>query len=166
MFPTVFSGRYTVQLSEPVVVFLIGMRVNRGGGGGRWPWRCRGCSRAWAREPELGLLPVETFTRGRTVLLVQYWATHEQLERFATARDLPHAAPWARFTRELSGSGDVGIYHETYLVESGKVEAIYGDMPRFGLAAATSHVPITRGRETGRERIAAGASDPAARDAG
>jgi hypothetical protein len=33
-------------------------------------------------------------------------------------------------------AGDVGIWHETYVVQPGCYEAIYGGMPRFGLGMA------------------------------
>jgi len=48
----------------------------------------------------------------------------------------------ARLTRKAIGSdGGVDIWHETYLVEPGEYEAVYGNMPVSGLASATKHVP-------------------------
>jgi hypothetical protein len=41
-------------------------------------------------------------------------------------------------------SGDVGVWHETYQLRAGEYEAIYANMPRFGLAAAGDHLPIGR----------------------
>lgn len=156
MSAAVHTGRFAADVTEPVVVFLIGMRVNRWWKVRRW-WQVSSIMprmlRRLGEHPELGLLHTELFPRGRTVLLVQYWRSHEHLQRFATDRDLPHAAAWARFTRELLGSGDVGIFHETYLVEPGQVEAVYGDMPVFGLAAATRHVPVGRSRNTAQQRL-------------
>ena len=35
-----------------------------------------------------------------------------------------------------------GIWHETYLVRAGEYEAIYGNMPPYGLAKASSLVPL------------------------
>lgn len=154
--PSVTPGRITADLTEPVVVFLIGMRVNRWWKVRRWSQVARAMPKMMAAlqsDPELGLLHVENFSRGRTSMSVQYWRSHDHLDRFAKARDLPHAEPWARFMRELSGSGDVGIYHETYLVAPGTVESVYGDMPTFGLAAAVGATPVTPGRNTGRQRL-------------
>ena len=55
----------------------------------------------------------------------------------------------------------VGIYHETYKVQAGQYEAIYGNMPLFGLAAATQHQPISMGRyQTARRRLG-GENEPA-----
>lgn len=156
----IFPGRWTAEVDEPLVVFLIGMRVNRWWRVRRW-WQVSAAMprmlKALEQDPELGLLHTEFFA-GRRALLVQYWRSFDHLERFATDRDLPHAAAWGRFMRELSGSGDVGIYHETYVVEPGDVEALYGDMPLFGLAAATSHVPVTAGGRSARKRMAATAA--------
>ncbi|WP_265578500.1 MULTISPECIES: DUF4188 domain-containing protein [unclassified Nostoc] len=59
-----------------------------------------------------------------------------------------------RFNRKVLGTdGSVGIWHETYLIEPGRDEAIYGNMPVFGLAAATKHVPAMGRRETARRRL-------------
>jgi len=53
----------------------------------------------------------------------------------------------------VGNDGTVGIWHETYLVQAGQYEAVYGNMPIFGLAAATQHVPATGRRETAAGRI-------------
>jgi hypothetical protein len=42
----------------------------------------------------------------------------------------------------------VVIWHETYLVEPGKYEALYGNVPVFELASTTKHVPAMDRRET------------------
>ncbi|MEH2405548.1 monooxygenase family protein [Nostoc sp.] len=60
----------------------------------------------------------------------------------------------------IGADGSVGIWHETYLIEPGRYEAVYGNMPVFGLAAATKHVPAIRQRETARRRLG-GDSEPA-----
>ena len=62
--------------------------------------------------------------------------------------------------KAIGGNGVVGIYHETYLVNAGQYEAVYGNMPLFGLAAATQHVPAVGRRETARRRLG-GQNEPA-----
>ncbi len=52
-------------------------------------------------------------------LLLQYWRSHEDLERFG--RTLPHTGWWAWFNQHF-GQG-VGFYHEVYQVRT--AEAIY-----------------------------------------
>ncbi|HEY4959456.1 MAG TPA: DUF4188 domain-containing protein, partial [Terriglobales bacterium] len=53
-----------------------------------------------------------------------------------------------------------GIWHETYLVNARQYECVYGNMPLFGLAAATNHVAAIGNRETARLRMG-GQSEPA-----
>jgi hypothetical protein len=62
--------------------------------------------------------------------------------------------------KAIGSDGSVGIWHETYLVGAGKYEAVYGNMPVFGLAAATNHVPAVGRRETARRRLG-GENEPA-----
>jgi hypothetical protein len=55
----------------------------------------------------------------------------------------------------------VGIWHETYAVEAGRYEVIYNNMPLFGLAKATEHVPAKGRLETARRRMRQGENEPA-----
>src|SRR6266567_1704880 len=65
-----------------------------------------------------------------------------------------------RINKAIGSDGSVGIWHETYLVEPGRYEAVYGNMPVFGLASATKHVPAVGRRETARRRLG-GENEPA-----
>jgi|GEM_PF-6486859 len=59
------------------------------------------------------------------------------------------------------GRGIPRRFDETYKVQAGQYEAIYGNMPLFGLAAATQHQPISMGRyQTARRRLG-GENEPA-----
>jgi hypothetical protein len=141
---TVHPGRFTADIEGDFVVFLIGMRFNQ-------PLKVR----SWLRvvsampkmlkvigeHPELGCLGTLQYF-GRTTLLVQYWRDFDSLDRFARDKDLPHLEPWRKFNRAARASAAVGVWHETYRVAAGQYEAIYANMPVFGLAQATSHVPI------------------------
>jgi hypothetical protein len=49
--------------------------------------------------------------------------------------------------------GDVGIWHETFLVRAGEYESIYSGMPRRGLGLAGRLVPATGARASARERL-------------
>ena len=154
----VHTGRHTADLSDAgdeVVVFIIGMRINR-------PWKLRmwwpvftampRMLRHLEQHPEKGLLG----SRQALVpapLLVQYWRSFEDLERFARDKDDPHLEPWRQFNRRVGASGDVGIWHETYRVQSSKIECIYANMPASGLAAAYAHTPVRRGGQSAAERL-------------
>jgi hypothetical protein len=155
------SGRYTAQADDDFVVFLIGMRFNK-------PWKVR---RWWPvatampkmlgvldEHPELGCLGHQSWI-GRTTLLLQYWRDFDSLDRFARDKELPHLEPWRRFNRAIRDSGDVGIWHETFRVHAGEYEAIYGNMPVFGLAAAMGHVPVARKAQAAAARIGASETD-------
>jgi hypothetical protein len=76
-------------------------------------------------------------------MVVQYWRSFEQLEAFARAKDHRHFPAWTRFNRAVGSNGDVGIWHETYLVRAGQYECIYNNMPPFGLAKATAWEPAS-----------------------
>jgi hypothetical protein len=49
--------------------------------------------------------------------------------------------------------GDVGIWHETYLVRAGEYEAIYSGMRRHGLATAGNPVPASGRKESASGRL-------------
>ena len=86
-------------------------------------------------------------------MVVQYWRSFADLERFARDRDDPHLEPWRRSTGGSRDTGDVGIWHETYRVRTGDIETIYGNMPPHGLAAAVGHGADRRGRDSAAARI-------------
>ena len=100
------------------------------------------------------------FTLSGPVLL-QYWRSFDHLDRFARNRDDPHLPAWQRFNRTAGQDGSVGIFHETYVVAAGQYECVYGNMPRFGLAKGSEHVPAVGGRATARRRLGAGQDEPA-----
>jgi hypothetical protein len=100
------------------------------------------------------------YTQGLGVI-VQYWRSFDHLEAYARSRDHAHWPAWVNFNRKIRvASGDVGIWHETYLVRAGEYEVIYGAMPRFGLAKAGRHVPIAGARQAARGRLGYGAPSP------
>jgi hypothetical protein len=152
----VFKGRYTAQVDEPIVVFLIGARINKLLRFRRWWWVAMAMPRMMRKlseVPELGLLHAESFSRGRTTLMVQYWRSFADLERFARDKELPHLEPWRRLNKQMRESDEIGFWHETYTIQPGQVEAIYGNMPMFGLAKATKHVEVATVGETARQRL-------------
>src|SRR5215469_6560994 len=159
----VMPGRYTAQTGEPFVVFLIGMRINRFFALRKWIPTAAAMGpmlRTLYQHPEKGFLGGQTFLSGRGPALIQYWRSFEDLERFARGQDDPHLAAWKRFNRTVGADGSVGIWHETYLVPAGQYEALYGNMPAFGLGAAAEHLPATGRRETARRRLG-GENEPA-----
>ncbi|HEX8093289.1 DUF4188 domain-containing protein [Jatrophihabitans sp.] len=155
----------TADHDADVVVFLIGMRINR--------WRSvqywgpvvlafLPMIRELLREPSSGCRSARTFFSGRTIMAVQYWDTVEQLISYAHDSQGKHRPAWKAFNRNATKSTAVGIFHETYSVRSGHYETIYRAMPPSGLAAATDSVaPLARRGMTARARLATGGRRPA-----
>ena len=155
----VLEGRRTSEL-EPereIVVFLIGMRVNR-----LWQiWRWLPVFLAMpsmitelSKDPSRGLLSrPRAMLSGRVVTVVQYWRSFDDLERYARDPEALHLPAWRRFNRQIRDNGSVGIFHETYRLTGADVETMYVNMPAFGLGAATAAVPVRAGRQTAAARL-------------
>ena len=111
-------------------------------------------------HPEKGFMGAQTLISWRGVTTIQYWRSFDDLEKFARDKDDPHLESWRKFNKTIGSDGSVGIFHETFLVDAGKYEALYGNMPVFGLASATKHVPAVGKRETARRRLG-GNGEPA-----
>lgn len=156
-------GRFTADVEGDFVVFLIGMRFNRPLAVRQWlpvVAAMPPMMRLLGTDPELGVLGQHSWF-GRTTMLLQYWRDFDSLSRFARDDSLPHLEPWRRFNRAARASTAVGVWHETYQVRAGQYEAVYANMPAFGLAAATSLVPVGRRGETAKLRIGAAQQDQA-----
>lgn len=152
----IFPGRYTAQTDEPLVIFLIGMRVNHVHRFSKWIPVAKAMPPMIAelkKHPELGLLHVETAIYWRGVVNIQYWRSFEHLHAYAHARDSKHLPAWAEFNRRIGNNGAVGIWHETFAVQPGNHEAIYVNMPRFGLAAGVNHQPVKGRLDSARGRM-------------
>jgi hypothetical protein len=140
-----FPGRYSASIDGDFVVFLIGMRVNK-------PWKVHRwlpvfvampkMLRELAERPGSGFLGATQGLLTTGPVVVQYWRSFEQLERYARDPDAEHMPAWRRFNQAVRGSGDVGIWHETYRVRAGEYETIYSNMPRVGLARVADHVAL------------------------
>lgn len=159
----VIPGRFTAQTDDPFVVFIIGMRANKFFAFRKWIATAMAMGpmiRTLYKHPEKGFLGAQTFVFWRGVVTVQYWRSFDDLEKFARDKDDPHLKSWRKFNKTIGSDGSVGIFHETFLVDAGKYEALYGNMPVFGLASATKHVPAVGKRETARRRLG-GDSEPA-----
>ncbi|HYO40754.1 MAG TPA: DUF4188 domain-containing protein [Nocardioidaceae bacterium] len=149
------SGRWMADIEGDFVVFLIGARFDRRHllrsfrdlGGRRGMFHMLD---VLSKHPDKGLLGYEMSTFGG--LIVQYWRSYEHLERFANDVDDPHLAAWRGYWMRLGQRSDTGIWHETYLVRAGDYEAIYANMPPFGLGRAASLVTMAEG-STSRGRL-------------
>lgn len=153
----IFDGRYTARLEEPVVLFLIGMRINRLWDLRKW-WLVVTAMPRMLQElterPDCGLLGVRTYLSGRGITTIQYWRSFDDLLVYAHDKTGAHFPAWAAFNRRIGNDGSVGIWHETYLIEPDRFECIYDNMPLFGLAAAARHAKAEGRLAAARDRMA------------
>jgi hypothetical protein len=156
--------RMAAEIDGDFVVFLIGARLNflhLAGTimdlGGR-----RGMKHMLdylVAHPEKGLLGYQL---GLPVI-VQYWRSFDHLEAFAQDTDDPHLAVWRSYWKRVGNGNRTGIWHESYLVRAGEYEAVYANMPPFGLGKAGKLVPLQES-SSARSRIKAAlgpTADPA-----
>jgi|SRR6478609_9371879 len=132
-------GRLTVKNEQDLVVFLIGARINR------W-WllplslpilsKMNSMLRELEQDPESGLLAVQPVGFGTTI---QYWKSYAHLNRYANDPKKLHRPVWAAYVARLFKNFAAGVWHETYVVRAGEYEAIYTNMPRWGLGL---HQPL------------------------
>ncbi len=73
---------------------------------------------------------------------------------YAHSSDRAHLPAWQAFNQKVGTGGDVGIWHETYVVPSGNSESIYVNMPRYGLGLAGLVFPAKGPRATASKRLA------------
>lgn len=157
----IINQRMTATLDAPeFVVFLIGARVNRWWKVHRWFPVLSTMPRMIKEleaKPELGLLGWEQAV-GRTSIMVQYWKSLPQLLEYAKARNSEHLPAWREFNRRVGTNGDVGIWHETYIIKNGSYENIYANMPAFGLGRVGTLTAVGKrhamSTETAGERVA------------
>lgn len=150
-------GRMTDGHEGPLVVFLIGMRVNA------W-WRVRTwwpvftamppMIRELSEERERGLLGYESLMGRNGPVLVQYWRGVDELLAYARDSEAAHRPAWRAYNeRARAAVGVVGIWHETYRVDAGAHESIYVGMPPVGLGAVSSLVPVARRGDSAGRRL-------------
>lgn len=153
----IHAERMAAEIDGDFVVFLIGARLNK------W-WQLRDMMWFSKTMPkmlrELSDLPSKDtgflgYQQLGMLINVQYWRSFDHLEAYARSKDREHFPEWIEFNRRYkSRRGDVGIWHETYLVKDGAYEAVYSGMPAFGLGKVGNLVPATGSREAARQRLA------------
>jgi hypothetical protein len=153
----ILRDRCTATMDGDFVVFLIGMRINQ-------PWKLHKWLPVAAAMPrmlkelhqhrEMGFIHAEMWF-SRTICMIQYWRSIEQLLDYAKNRDAAHLPAWRAFNKAVGTAGSVGIWHETYRIAAGSYETIYVNMPPFALGRAGTLRPITAGRHSAAERVLA-----------
>jgi hypothetical protein len=135
--------RMVATLDGDFAVFLIGLRVNNPLLVHKWMPIFSAMPRMLRElheHRELGFLSYNMWF-SRTIILLQYWRSLDQLMAYATKRDSEHLPAWKHFNQKVGSDGSVGIWHETYIVRAGEYENIYVNMPPFGLGKAGTLQP-------------------------
>jgi hypothetical protein len=151
----IHTGRYTTENNDNLVVFIIGMRINKRLAVHKWlpvfnamPGLIR---ELYMNKEELGFLSMESFFGLRTTVMIQYWRSTEDLLAYSKGKN--HLTAWKNFNKKVGNNDAVGIYHETYELQKGQYESVYGNMPLYGLGKAMKHIPITMENTTARKRL-------------
>lgn len=151
----IIAERMAAEIEGDFVIFIIGMRINKPWKVSKWVPALQAMPRMLAElkqaGPASGFLAAQPMSR---LSLVQYWRSFEALEAYARNPEQAHWPAWIEFNRRAKGSrGDVGIWHETYLVRAGEYETIYSGVPRRGLGLAGQLHSATGRRENARARL-------------
>jgi hypothetical protein len=152
------AERLCAEMDGEFVVFLIGMRINKLWKVASWLPVVRAMPRMLielSKKPELGLLHFRSHFGLRNIVVTQYWRSFEQLEAYAKAAGSAHLPAWQAFNKAVGSNGDVGIWHETYVIRPGQYENVYNNMPPFGLGAAGTLVEARGHRKAARDRLKA-----------
>lgn len=149
--------RLTAKLEGDFVVFLIGMRINQPLKLHKWLPVAAAMPRMLKelqQQPERGLLHAELWF-SRTILVLQYWRSMEQLLAYAKDKEAEHLPAWRAFNKAIGTDGSVGIWHETYAVSPGTYENIYVNMPSFGLGGAGVLQSVAQANRSAAARLRA-----------
>ncbi len=156
---TIFSGRFTTENEKDLVVFIIGMRINKRRAVHKWLPVMNSMppmiKELYSNKEELGFMSMESFFGLRTTVMIQYWRSTDDL--LAYAKGSNHLKAWKNFNQKIGENPAVGIYHETYVVKQGNYESVYGNMPEYGLAKAMPHIPINPEKRSARKRLTSSA---------
>jgi hypothetical protein len=143
--------RVAAEIEGDFVVFLIGARFGWRIFRNFWFLRTMPAMlKELEKHPEMGLLGYQNL--GLTTV-VQYWRSWEQLEAYARNPDATHFPNWVKFNKRIGSDGSTGIWHETYRVPAGSYEAIYNNMPPYGLGKASKLVTATGKKLTAAGRL-------------
>ena len=154
----IHKNRLTADLPGDFVVFLIGMRINKPLHVHKWWPVAAAMPRMLTelyRQPELGFIHAESWF-SRTIILVQYWRSMEQLLAYAKNKNAQHLPAWRDFNQSIGADGSVGIWHETYAASPGSHESVYVNMPPFGLGKAGLMQEAVGGRQSAAGRLDVG----------
>ena len=148
--------RVTADIGGEFVVFRIGMRINKLWKVHKWApvfVAMPRMLRELEEDPDSGLLGYQRNLGIRNHILFMYWRSFEDLHEYARDPDQEHLPAWQEYNQEAGTDGDVGIWHETFLVGDGEYEAVYNNMPPLVLWAISDRMPASVQQETAAGRL-------------
>lgn len=156
--PPLIPGRTTAAADGDLVVFIVGMRINRLRSPHLWVPVAQAMApmmRELMADKDSGLLGSRSrLGPPRVIEVIQFWESQEKLLAYASDPERQHRPAWAAFNRRVRDSrGSVGIFHENFTVSAGAYETVYVGMPPYGLAAATGNLPISHRGTTAADRL-------------
>jgi fumigallin biosynthesis monooxygenase-like protein len=101
----IFNGRYTARTDKPLVLFLIGLRLNKVRAALPVFTAMPRLLAELDRKPESGLRSHRTYMAGRIVLVEQYWDSFDKLMAYTHDASARHFPAWAAFNR---------VWHESH----------------------------------------------------
>ena len=162
----VVTSYMTADIEGDFVVVLTGMRINKIWK--IWKWlpvfiAMPRINQELAKNPDLGMLHYRNHIGFPDLMVVQYWRSFEKLHAWATNPEWAHLPAWRELNRTVGLNGDVGTWHETYIVKKGQFECLYVNMPQHGLGKAVGTIEAKGARRTAKGRLGkrdAGAQHP------
>ena len=164
--PKIITGRMTHLYDGELVVFHIGMQINRWWRPDLWMpafFAMPRMLRELSQDADAGFLGYELLLGGGGPYVVQYWSSVDKLYAYASAPSQEHRPAWTAFNKAARKSpGAVGIWHETFLVE--RAESVYVSTKPMGLPKATELVEVGRRGDRARARFDEGRTTTARRE--
>ena len=150
------NTKFTANAKEPLILFMIGGQVNNLLKIYKWfyiAWNYLAMIRWLNKHPESGYLSGHLYMRVFPfgMMLMSYWRSWDDLEAFARLKDGTHLKTWVRYMHDADSS--MAIWHETYVIEPGKFEVVYGNTVPYGLSKATGAIPVEGRQHNGRGRL-------------
>ena len=144
--------KFTADVKEPLILFTIGGQVNNLLKVYKWfyiAWNYLAMIRWLGKHPESGYLNGHLYMRVFPfgMMLMSYWRSWDDLEQFARFKEGTHLKTWVRYMRNADPS--LAIWHETYVIEPGKFEVVYGNCAPYGLSKATGAIRCRDGSTMG-----------------
>lgn len=139
-----FKSRSKAVCGQPITLFLSGFKVNR-------PWKfhrrfylfrlLRQVNRELEACDDIGFLGQQVW-RGNPDISIQYWRSYAELVSFARDKHATHFPAWLKFNEYVAQNGDIGLWHEIYVIQADQMEGLYRNIEPLGLGRFVGTDPM------------------------